>query len=86
MPTEINQPLNDQPALFFSGRTVHLSEFELPPRKRSWVDERDIIRSAYISRPGLSPTDIFGRALAGSNCFNSRKLCPKADSLIPFGT
>jgi len=62
VPTEINQPLNDEPALFFSGRTVHLSDFEVPSQEAVVVDERDIIRLAYISRPGLSPADIFRRS------------------------
>jgi UDP-N-acetylglucosamine diphosphorylase / glucose-1-phosphate thymidylyltransferase / UDP-N-acetylgalactosamine diphosphorylase / glucosamine-1-phosphate N-acetyltransferase / galactosamine-1-phosphate N-acetyltransferase len=61
VPTQLNQPLDDEPALLFNGRVVHLASFELPPENAVVVDEGETIRLAYCRRPGLGPQDAFGR-------------------------
>lgn len=61
VPTEINRPLEDEPALLFNGRAVHLASFELPPENAIVVDEGETIRLAYCRRPGLGPADALGR-------------------------
>lgn len=64
IPTEINRPLDDEPALMFNGRAVHLASFEFPPHDAVVVDEGETIRLAYASRPGLGPRDVFDRSPA----------------------
>lgn len=61
VPTQVNQPLDDEPALLFNGRVVHLASFELPPENAVVIDEGETIRLAYCRRPGLGPQDAFGR-------------------------
>lgn len=62
MPATVNTPLDDEPALLFNGRTVHLSSFEFPPHDAVVIDEGETIRLAYAKRPGLGPQDVFGRS------------------------
>lgn len=61
-PTQINQPLDDEPALLFNSRTVHFSAFERPPYEAVVVDEGEVVRLAYVRSPGLSPTDVLIRS------------------------
>lgn len=61
IPAEINRPLDDEPAVLFNGRAVHLASFEFPPHEAIVVDEGEVIRLAYAKRPGLGPQDVFGR-------------------------
>lgn len=61
VPTQVNQPLDDEPALLFNGRVIHLASFEFPPHEAIVVDEGDVIRLAYAKRPGLGPQDVFDR-------------------------
>jgi UDP-N-acetylglucosamine diphosphorylase/glucosamine-1-phosphate N-acetyltransferase len=63
-PTEINVPLDDEPALLLSGRTLHLTRFEHDDSPSVVVDESPagpIIRQAWTKDPGLSPADLFDR-------------------------
>ncbi|HSU65236.1 MAG TPA: putative sugar nucleotidyl transferase [Tepidisphaeraceae bacterium] len=62
IPTQINEPLDDEPALLFNGRAVHLASFEPPPHDAVVVDEGETIRLAYARRPGLGPRDVFERS------------------------
>jgi UDP-N-acetylglucosamine diphosphorylase/glucosamine-1-phosphate N-acetyltransferase len=62
MPTQINQPLDDEPALLFNGRTVHLLDFEFPPHDAVVLDEGEVVRMAYLKSPGLAPKDAFARS------------------------
>ena len=62
IPAQINQPLDDEPALLFNGRTVHFGEFEYPPHDAVVVDEGDVLRLARVKLPGLSHQDVFSRS------------------------
>lgn len=62
VPAHVNAPLDDEPAVLFNGRTIHLSSFEFPPQEAVVVDEGDVIRVAYARRPGLGPQDVLGRS------------------------
>jgi UDP-N-acetylglucosamine diphosphorylase/glucosamine-1-phosphate N-acetyltransferase len=61
VPTQVNVPLDDEPALVISGRTLHFSEYEVPPHQAVSVDEANRVRSAFVQAPGLSPTDAIDR-------------------------
>lgn len=61
IPAQVNEPLDDEPALLFNGRVIHLASFEFPNDEAIVVDEGDVIRLAYAKRPGLGPRDVFGR-------------------------
>lgn len=62
MPAAVNQPLDDEPALLFNGRAIHLASFEFPPQEAIVVDEGETIRLAYAHRPGLGSQDAFERS------------------------
>jgi len=64
VPTQINLPLDDEPALLFNGRTVHFGEFECPSDEAVAVDEGEVVRLAYVRRPGLSYQDVINRSEA----------------------
>lgn len=61
VPTTINQPLDDEPALLMSGRTLLLSRFEHPSGDCILTEEDDVIRTARVTDPGLSPADVLSR-------------------------
>jgi UDP-N-acetylglucosamine diphosphorylase/glucosamine-1-phosphate N-acetyltransferase len=64
LPADINTPLGDEPALLLSGRTVHLTEFDLEPTPSVFFDQAGIgpvIRHAIVNDAGLSPADLFQR-------------------------
>lgn len=61
VPTEVNQPLDDEPALLLNGRTVHFGAFEYPPHEAVVVDEGEVVRLALARRPGLGPRDVLER-------------------------
>lgn len=62
VPTTLNQPLDDEPALLFSGRTVHFGEFEHLTDEAVALDEEGIVQCAHVRRPGLSPDDVRDRS------------------------
>lgn len=61
MPAKVNEPLDDEPALLVSGRTVHFRKFEPPAGECAVVDD-DRIREAYCKRPGLTMEDALQRS------------------------
>lgn len=61
LPATVNQPLDDEPALIASGRTLHLSRFIPPDGNAAIVDESGAICLAWTRAPGLSPTDVLHR-------------------------
>jgi UDP-N-acetylglucosamine diphosphorylase/glucosamine-1-phosphate N-acetyltransferase len=62
VPTTVNQPLDDEPALLVSGRTVHFAQYEYPPHPGVCTDgEGQHVRSAYVKMPGLNYADVAGR-------------------------
>jgi UDP-N-acetylglucosamine diphosphorylase/glucosamine-1-phosphate N-acetyltransferase len=61
VPTTVNQPLDEEPALLVSGRTVHFVQYEWPPHPGVCPEANGIIRSAYVQMPGLAYSDVAGR-------------------------
>jgi UDP-N-acetylglucosamine diphosphorylase/glucosamine-1-phosphate N-acetyltransferase len=62
VPTTVNQPLDDEPALLVNGRTVHFTQYEYPPHEGvSTNTEGTHVRSALVRMPGLAPADVAGR-------------------------
>jgi UDP-N-acetylglucosamine diphosphorylase/glucosamine-1-phosphate N-acetyltransferase len=62
IPTTVNQPLDDEPALLVSGRTVHFAQYEYPPQPGVCTDnEGQHVRSAYVHMPGLAHHDVAER-------------------------
>jgi len=57
VPTEVNRPLDDEPALLVNGRMVHFERLEHPPHASVMLDDEDVVRLAYTQNPGLSPED-----------------------------
>jgi UDP-N-acetylglucosamine diphosphorylase/glucosamine-1-phosphate N-acetyltransferase len=63
VPCTVNEPLDDEPALLVSGRTVHFGQYEYPPHEAVCLDEEGRhVRSAFVTRPGLSPEDVRQRS------------------------
>src|SRR5947209_1132163 len=64
-PTRVNAPLDDEPALLLSGRTLHLSGFEYGDGDSVMLDEgitgRRLVRHAQVHMPGLSHLDLQNR-------------------------
>jgi UDP-N-acetylglucosamine diphosphorylase/glucosamine-1-phosphate N-acetyltransferase len=60
IPCEINKPLDEEPALMVSARTVHFGRYEYPPHDAVIADE-DRVRSARVTMPGLSWEDVWNR-------------------------
>lgn len=62
IPGSVNTPLDDQPALLVSARTLLFRPFA-PPQIECAVVEEDRIRLAYVNkRPGLSQEDVLARS------------------------
>jgi UDP-N-acetylglucosamine diphosphorylase/glucosamine-1-phosphate N-acetyltransferase len=61
IPTRINEPLDDEPALLVSGRSLHFRKFE-PPAGECVMPDGDKIRECYCKRPGLSIDDVLNRS------------------------
>jgi UDP-N-acetylglucosamine diphosphorylase/glucosamine-1-phosphate N-acetyltransferase len=63
IPTTVNQPLDDQPALLATGRTLHLANFEIPQAPAIVIEEGDMVRFAFVKNAaGLSPEDVMQRS------------------------
>ena len=63
-PASVNTPLDDEPAIILSGRTLHFSNFEKSDSESVVVDEGldgPIVRQAWVHSPGLSPEDALQR-------------------------
>lgn len=76
VPTTVNQPLDDEPALLVSGRTLHLRRFEPVSQEAVVLDEGDLVRWAYVSgRAGLGPNDVMERSPRWQDLLN----LPQAD-------
>lgn len=61
VPTEVNTPLSNEPALLVNGRTAHFERFEHPPHDSVMLDEEGVIRLAQVNSPGLTPQDAWDR-------------------------
>lgn len=63
IPTTINEPLNDEPAILATGRTLHLAKFEVPNEPCVIVEAGDTIRFAMVQKmAGLGPADVFSKS------------------------
>src|SRR6476661_5592765 len=60
IPTKINEPLDDEPALIMSGRSLHFSKFEVPSDPCVSL-EGSLILMAFVKQPGLSIEDALQR-------------------------
>jgi hypothetical protein len=61
IPTKVNEPLDDEPALLVSGRTLHFRKLE-PPAGECVTIDREMVSEAYVKRPGLNVDDILQRS------------------------
>src|SRR5438270_4993877 len=57
VPTTVNEPLDDEPALIVSGRALHLSKPDIPDQESAVIDSENLIVKAWVKRPGLSHED-----------------------------
>lgn len=64
VPTTVNQPLDEEPALLVNGRSLHLKKFITPEEESValTLDDEDVISWVKARRPGLTPEDIFRRS------------------------
>jgi UDP-N-acetylglucosamine diphosphorylase / glucose-1-phosphate thymidylyltransferase / UDP-N-acetylgalactosamine diphosphorylase / glucosamine-1-phosphate N-acetyltransferase / galactosamine-1-phosphate N-acetyltransferase len=74
VPTSINEPLDDTPAMVISARTLHFAQFDFPDSPCAVVDEGDIIRSAWVRSPGLGPADVMNRTDAWLKLLDSPRV------------
>src|SRR5438105_1895876 len=66
-PGDVNKPLDAEPALLMSGRTLHLSRYNFGDGEYVVLDDRPdggdrVMRSAFVKSPGLSPEDVLQRS------------------------
>jgi UDP-N-acetylglucosamine diphosphorylase/glucosamine-1-phosphate N-acetyltransferase len=77
IPTQVNEPLDDQPALLVSGRTLHFRKFEPCATECAVVDE-DRIREAYCTRPGMGVDDVMNRTPRWLELLNLPRMEPQS--------
>lgn len=61
VPTDVNVPLDDEPALVVTGRMLMFSSFEVPHEPCVATEETDLARFAYVRSPGLTHEDVMRR-------------------------
>lgn len=61
VPTSVNTPLDDEPALMFAARTLHFAQFDRPASECVVTEDDGLIKLAYASRPGLSHDDVLNK-------------------------
>ncbi len=63
IPVSINTPLDDEPAMIFSARTLHFAGVEKPETECVVTEDEDrLIRLAYVTMPGFSHEDVMERS------------------------
>jgi UDP-N-acetylglucosamine diphosphorylase/glucosamine-1-phosphate N-acetyltransferase len=63
IPATVNDPLDDEPALLTTGRTLHLAKFEMPEQPCVVLEEGDLVRFARVEKmAGLGPDDVMRRS------------------------
>ena len=66
VPVAVNAPLDAEPALLLSGRTLHFKAFDVPDVPAVLVDDGGslgpLVRAALVRSPGLSPDDAMTRS------------------------
>lgn len=61
IPATVNEPLDDEPALLFSGRNLIHRRYKTPQEHYAVIDEGPLVREAYVQMPGLRFEDIWNR-------------------------
>jgi UDP-N-acetylglucosamine diphosphorylase/glucosamine-1-phosphate N-acetyltransferase len=77
IPAAVNVPLDDQPALLVSGRTLLFRPFT-PPAIECVSSEDQMIRIAHATRPGLSHEDVMNRTDRWLELTNLEQVEPEA--------
>lgn len=63
VPAAVNVPLDDEPALLATGRTMHFATFEMPEEPAAVVEEGELVRFARVAHmSGLGPDDVLNRS------------------------
>ncbi len=63
VPVAVNAPLDDQPALILSGRTLHFRNYQVPEESSVVLDGGKLVCAAYVKNmSGLSPNDALSRS------------------------
>ena len=90
VPTDVNVPLGDEPALLLSGRTVLFNDYEIPGEQSVVTDPADgggdIVRAAWVSDPGLAPDDVMRRTDRWLRLKDLPAPCRRGGSSRRFGT
>lgn len=78
VPTTVNQPLDDEPALLVSGRTLMLQDFQPPDEACVMCDEETWVRMARVELPGLAPEDAMSRSPRWESVFKLPRVTPQS--------
>jgi UDP-N-acetylglucosamine diphosphorylase/glucosamine-1-phosphate N-acetyltransferase len=81
VPTEVNVPLDDEQALLLSGRTLHLTDFDIEPTPSVYIDQASVgpvIRHAIVKDPGLAPSDLFDRTSRWKKLLDQPQTVPQS--------
>jgi len=78
VPTKINEPLDDEPALLVSGRSLHFGKFEYPNQPAIVVDGHELISSALVHSPGLAHADAMRRTDRWMEIFDLPHMMPQS--------
>src|SRR4051812_46549869 len=62
VPTTVNQPLDDEPALIIPGRSLHFSRYEHPADECVGLSSEGHILQAYAKNPGMTIQDVMDRS------------------------
>ena len=77
VPTQVNVPLDDEPALLVSGRTLHFRKYNPPDQEAAVIDDDNLVRVAKVKRPGLSPADAMQRSPRWMELLNLPRMEPQ---------
>jgi UDP-N-acetylglucosamine diphosphorylase/glucosamine-1-phosphate N-acetyltransferase len=61
VPTTVNEPLDDEPAMIVSGRSLYLSRPDIPEQECVVTDANNLVTKAYVKSPGMSYDDAVNR-------------------------
>jgi UDP-N-acetylglucosamine diphosphorylase/glucosamine-1-phosphate N-acetyltransferase len=76
VPTAVNAPLDDEPAMLVSGRTIFLSAVQWPTDPCVSLDAAGEIAGAFARAPGLSPEDVFKQTDAWQKLLDQPRVPP----------
>jgi UDP-N-acetylglucosamine diphosphorylase/glucosamine-1-phosphate N-acetyltransferase len=80
-PADVNVPLDDEKTLLLSGRTLHLSKFEVENAPSVFCDQAatgPVVRHAVVIDPGLAPDDLFNRTSRWTRLLDLPQAMPQA--------